>query len=425
MTRACQTHLYGALAMIAAGVVVLALPAIATPLVSQAEAAANQDDSDELFSSPEETVNRALAEPEAEPTGEPALATDEINGAEVIHERFPSRLVKIERYVAQDDDGNYFNQGSWTQWDEKGRLVARGNYQTGKRHGKWFRWYDGGNPDLFSGQDFQAFQRPFGTTAEFVNDELHGTWKVFDAQKRPVCEWHFVNGQRDGHSVWYTHSGQVRQEVNFKNGQMDGELKHLDAEGKLVVRERYVDGHRVTLEVSHHSIGQKKSQGEMLHAVSSAVDHYDWWAGSGQSVTPPSDLPKLRHGQWTWWYPNGQKQLEGRYENDQPVGKFAWWYPNGQCQLTGEYENGVQNGKFVWWYSIGQKQREGDYAAGVPIGNWMQWTPEGKVVQTEDYRTRSHVQRAPTHPEKLENLSTVPVEKDSGTTIGSAGRARR
>ena len=277
MTRTYLTNQCSALAMTAACVLVAAMIANAAPpkaslgpsfSVSEEDfpTTSDMEDPSDLFS----TFEKAYKNGPVGSKSEPAAAFDVSNGPEVIHERFPSRRVKIERYVAQDDDGNYYNQGSWIQWDEKGRVIARGNYQNGKRHGKWFRWYDGQTPDLFSGQDFQVFQRPFGTTAEFVSGQLDGEWKVFDAKKRPVCDWTFANGLRDGRSVWYTHDGQVRQEVNFKKGQMDGELRQTDADGKLVVRERYLDGRRVTLEVANHPNGQKKSQGEMLCAMSGA-----------------------------------------------------------------------------------------------------------------------------------------------------------
>ena len=42
--------------------------------------------------------------------------------------------VKVERQVVQDAAGNYVNHGLWSQFDEKGRLVARGEVLVG---GTW------------------------------------------------------------------------------------------------------------------------------------------------------------------------------------------------------------------------------------------------------------------------------------------------
>ncbi len=372
----------------------LTLIAIA-PLISAADEgeAANVENGTLIEPAAPRDVHASLVEPEeaaapAAQISETEEATQPSSATEAIRERYPNRMVNIERHVVQDADGNYCNHGTWTQWDEQGRLIARGEYQDGKRQGKWFRWYLAGQAALFSEPALKGFERPFGTEAEFVAGELHGDWKVFDAKRRPICSWQFENGERQGRSLWYLPSGQLRQEVEFKHGQMHGDLRQTDSEGNLVVRERYIDGHRLAMEVKYHAANKKKSEGEMLFAATYSEVKYDWWTGNGEVIPPPKGEVNQRHGQWTWWYPNGQIQLQGRYEYDQPIGKFAWWYANGQRQLEGEYVGGQQHGKYVWWYETGQKQREGEYCVGVPTGNWMQWTAEGRIVQTEEYQAK-------------------------------------
>ena len=52
---------------------------------------------------------------------------------EIIRERYPSRAVKIEREVIQDQAGNYVNHGTFRMWDPNGTLVLEGQYYFGKR----------------------------------------------------------------------------------------------------------------------------------------------------------------------------------------------------------------------------------------------------------------------------------------------------
>ena len=80
------------------------------------------------------------------------------NGVEVIRERFPNSTVKVERHVTQDAEGNYYNHGLWTEWDEKGRLVGSGEYRYGKRHGRWLRWYGPTDGAMLSGPLYKDFQ---------------------------------------------------------------------------------------------------------------------------------------------------------------------------------------------------------------------------------------------------------------------------
>ncbi len=304
---------------------------------------------------------------------------------EVIRERHPNTAVKVERHVTQDAEGNYYNHGLWTQWDEKGRLVGSGEYRYGKRHGRWLRWYGQNEASMLSGPLYKDFQQPFIAEATFEDGVLHGTWKVFDAKNRKVSEWEFDHGDRHGKSVWYYPTGQKHREVDYRQGQIDGEVMEWGPDYKLALREKYVDGRRLAPQVDNFAPGQKRAEGWILYAKEITKSNYDWWTGTANVQVVGTEGVNQRHGLWTWWHKNGQKQMEGRYEQDQPLGKFTWWYPNGQKQLQGEYGTGKQQGKFTWWHPNGQKQLEGAYVAGVLNGKWTRWNNDGRVVEVGDY----------------------------------------
>ena len=71
----------------------------------------------------------------------PTVAIDESKELEQFTERYSNRTNKIKRQVIQDDDYNYVNHGTWTQWNPDVQKAATGTYQNDKRHGKWTRWY--------------------------------------------------------------------------------------------------------------------------------------------------------------------------------------------------------------------------------------------------------------------------------------------
>lgn len=339
--------------------------------------------------------------------GNPAATRS--GATEVIHERYPSRAVKIERHVMQDPAGNYINHGPWTNWDENGKLIARGQYNHGTRDGKWMRWYDAKEGKLFADSVTGGFQRPLGTEVTFKNGEIDGIWRVFDARKRTVCEWTFEDGRRVGRSAWYLPNGTVWQEVNFKDGQMDGDLLNLGAGGKLVVKDRYIDGRRHAIETKHYTSGKKRSEGWVLYPRTYDAATYDWWTGTVKTVPVAKDLKSQLHGHWTRWHENGQIKFDGMYEYDAPIGTLTWWHSNGQMQLRGQYLSGSQDGPFTWWYPTGQKQVEGTYNAGVPTGKWMRWTTEGKVVQAESYQNESHAGTEPAQETADELFGELPA----------------
>jgi uncharacterized protein len=337
-----------------------------------------------------------------------AAADEAANGVEVIRERFPNSTVKVERHVTQDAEGNYYNHGLWTEWDEKGRLVGSGEYRYGKRQGRWLRWYGQSDAAIFSGPLYKDFTPPFVGEATFEDGVLNGAWKIFDSKNRKVSEWEFDHGDRNGKSVWYFPSGQKHREVDYKQGQIDGEVVEYGTDNKVASREKYMDGRRLAAQIDNYAPNQKRAEGWILYAKEITKSNYDFWDGVAATQVTGTEGANQRHGLWTWWHKNGQKQMEGRYENDLPVGKFTWWYPNGQKQLQGEYVAGKQQGRFTWWHPSGQKQLEGAYVAGVLTGKWTRWNAEGHVVEVGDYTADGKQLAQEPHPLPSSEDNTQP-----------------
>jgi antitoxin component YwqK of YwqJK toxin-antitoxin module len=326
------------------------------------------------------------AEPAALTADQSAGSTaDDAENNEVIRERYPNSAIKIERHVTQDAEGNYYNHGLWSQWDEKGHLVGNGEYRYGKRQGRWVRQYAAGEAPMLAGTQYKDFQPPFIAEASFEDGQINGVWRVVDAKGRKISEWEFDHGERNGKSVWYYPNGQKRREVDYRQGDIDGEVLEFGFDNKVASRDKYVEGRRLAMQVDYYGPGQKRSEGMILFAKEITKSNYDFWTGTATIQVVGTEGTNQRCGAWSWWHKNGQKQMEGQYEADMPVGKFAWWYANGQKQLQGEYISGKQQGRFTWWHDNGQKQLEGDYIAGVLTGKWTRWNKDGRVVEVGDY----------------------------------------
>jgi antitoxin component YwqK of YwqJK toxin-antitoxin module len=366
------------------------------------------------------------------------LAADERAGrleqefeTELITERYPSRAVRIERHVAQDGEGNYFNHGPWSHWDENGVLKGSGEYRHGRRHGKWVRWFNAGEGKILSSALYKSFQAPFVAEATFVDGKLHGTWSLFDTQGRLASEWQFEQGELHGKSVWYFPSGHKQREVDYQNGQIEGQLlewtleadpatKQLQKNGrplartgepqhKLVTKAMYQNGRRQSAHVEYYSPGVKKAEGMYLFAKEVTKSSYDFWNGEVVTSVVGKEGVNQRHGQWTWWYKDGGKQLQGEFDQDQPVGVHVWWYPNGQKQAEGEFEEGLETGKWVWWHTNGQKMTEGEFIAGAQNGRWVRWNELGLVVESHDFdKVQLAEERQPAPVEEAQPSVTAP-----------------
>ena len=349
---------------------------------------------------------------------------------EVITERYPNRSVRIERHVAQDAEGNYFNHGAWSHWNEKGVLRGTGEYRNGLRHGKWVRWFDAGEGKIFQAPLYKQFQPPFVAEANFVDDKLDGVWTIMDSRGRKASEWEFENGELNGLSTWYFPGGPKQREVTYQNGQIEGTVLEwtLTTAGKsqrgqapaelihnLVTRAVFVDGRRQGPHVEYYSPGKKKVEGWYLLAKEISKSEYDFWNGAIETKVIGKEGVNQRTGLWTWYYADGGKQLEGEFEAGEPVGLHTWWHPNGQKQSEGRFEKGLEIGKWVWWHANGQKQAEGEYTAGAQTGHWTRWNEIGKVVEVQDFSAAGFVppaemQEVPARPLPQEepNITAIP-----------------
>jgi|GEM_PF-3466694 len=310
-----------------------------------------------------------------------AAAGDDVGPVEKIQERFDNRALKVERHVAQDAEGNFFNHGPYAEWDQNGRLVGRGLFVHGGRHGKWVRIHAGDEAaEVFAAELGKGFDAPFTSTAEYDKGKLQGTWIVLDAKKRQVSAAEFERGERHGKSIAWFPTGKKHHEVEYRKGELDGLAKAFDAEEKLLGEERFVAGFRHGVKTEHYDSGAIKSECETLFAKQVFTSEDDFWYGRAEVSLVGTIGRDQRHGRFVAWNEAGQKVLEGQYVDDLPDGKFTWWHDNGNRAIEGTYVDGKQDGLWTWWYQNGLKEIVGEYVKGEEGGHWRSWEVDGRVA---------------------------------------------
>ncbi|MGD9720967.1 MAG: toxin-antitoxin system YwqK family antitoxin [Pirellulales bacterium] len=311
-------------------------------------------------------------------------ADDKSSENEAIKERYPDGRIKVQREVTQDASGNYLNHGAWKMWDQRGNLMAQGQYHYGDRTGTWIRWYRSvSEAPLLRTAPYKDYAGPFVSQATFQNGKLNGYWTIYDGKLRKISQWRFVDGRRHGLSIWYHANGRKMREIEFREGDIDGHLLEWAVDGSATTKEAYQGGRKLGQKTTHHADGKsKKAEGMYLFAKDAEKTADDWW--ECKLVVTAKTGKDERHGPWTSWHTNGQRALEGTYEHDLQVGLFTWWHANGQKALEGRYDHGKQDGTWTWWYPNGQKSIHGEYAKGNPTGRWTWWGEDGRVAQSAD-----------------------------------------
>ena len=302
---------------------------------------------------------------------------------EVVRQRYPNGKPYILRSVAQDDTGNYYNDGVWKMFDTQGRVAVIGNYSRGVKEGVWLREHSDGNVGIFAERPFTMFQAPFRSRASFTRDKLDGTWKLSDAKERTMSEISYRQGVRHGPARWFYPDGSVMRQVNFKEGSPDGLLQQWDEQKKLAVRQEYVDGRKIVRQKAYYP-NRVVSSEQIFHEPKLVLaEADDWWSAKPAPFVQQGD--RIQQGLSLSRYSNGQPKMRGGYENNQRQGAFTWWHANGNKQTEGGFRDDEKTGRWTWWHESGMKKIQGVYLDDQPDGVWIWWDEAGKVVDRKTY----------------------------------------
>lgn len=363
----------------------------------------------------------ANAAQETEELPSPLFIQEEFDtaGLEEIRQNFPDGSPRIIRYVAQDEQGNYYNHGPWKAYNQAQppEIVASGTYREGRMHGLWRRQHDAGSGGLFATKPFDLFKGPFLSVATFRDGYLDGVWSIYDPYQRNIFEISYKDGKRNGTATWWYPNRAKMREATFKDGLLHGEILAWDESQQLIRREEFVEGRRVVRNTTFYRPNQKQTEDYYLDAKLVPEGEDSWWEAKPTPYIPQGD--RVQNGTSMKWYENKQPKQQGQYKDGNPVGQFTWWHANGNKQIEGFFDDGKKNRLWTWWYENGMKQFEGMYEDDVPIGHWRSWDSDGQLRKEETFSKTSEnpeptvIDRAPDRDERPETNSIIepPTEK--------------
>ena len=342
--------------------------------------------------------------------------TDPINqdGLEVIIQRYPNGRPRIVRHVAQDAEGNYFNQGPWQVRTESKKIVADGYYEKGLMDGQWRREHAADSTGLFDTRPFTLFKGPFLSVARFSEGKLDGVWTIYDRNRTKIFEMPYKEGVRHGMAVWKFPNQTTMREATFKNGLIDGEILEYE-EDKVVKREQYVGGRKIVRNTTFYRPKVKRSEEYFLGSKLEPETEDDWWEAKPTPFL--SRGSETQDGSSMTWYENGQPKKRGQFKDGLPVGQFTWWHSNGNKRIEGFYVDGEKSRRWTWWYENGLKQFEGTFKDDQPVDIWRAWFDDGKLRTEKDYSTSDE-------PDESESTAandnaTEPEQQDVDQPIAS------
>ena len=301
---------------------------------------------------------------------------------EIIRERYPDGSIKIVRTIAQDAEGNYYNDGGWLMYDTQKRPIASGTFVRGAMEGDWERVHESGD-GLFSQAPFNLFNGPYISRANFVRNQIDGVWTISDKQGKLIASITYQTGVRTGLASWYFPSGKKMREATFRDGVPNGFVLQWDQQGKLQRREQFVDGRRIIRKKSTYPNQQVAVERVFRDKKLTPQGSDNWWAAKPATFEQSGDA--VQYGPVAEWYPNRQPKMTGRYVENERDGKFTWWHKTHNKKAEGNFSQGKRTGLWRYWHESGMKRSEGRFEDDQPVGLWRSWNTDGRIVEEKDF----------------------------------------
>jgi len=302
----------------------------------------------------------------------------------------------------------------WNFYDQSGNLVQTISYQLGKRNGYVIK-YNFSNPD-----------KPGLPT--IVQKEL------------------YVNDLKEGKSFYYYPTGQLQEEIYFRNGMKEGLSREYDRDGVIITLLEYSDNVLISREkinrkdvygrrqgifkyfTDDNMLLQEESylddvlngvqkkydeQGNLLQAVryemGKIVEEFD------DTVKDVIDFANIfdKEGRLTFsggyidnvpigihryydstgvvinsivYNDKGIKVSEGKIDNEGNIeGPWRDYYETGEIRARGAYRNNMKSGDWTYYFPDGKTEQKGAYLRNRYEGNWLWYYPDGSVWRDENY----------------------------------------
>lgn len=195
-------------------------------------------------------------------------------------------------------DANGLRQGLWQKNQPNGKLLYEGNFKDGIPVGEWKRYHVGGrvkaiiNYTTDSDSAFTQLYDELGNKVaqgNYLNEKKAGKWTYF-SENRKVADEYFENGIKNGSSHKYYDSGEILEEVEWREGAQEGK----------------------------HQVFFKNGNPFMQCKVSG----------------------NQRNGICLTYFQNGKIELEANYKNGLRQGEWKYYNEDGDALYSLIYENG-------------------------------------------------------------------------------------
>lgn len=348
-------------------------------------------------------------------------------------------------------DPNGFNQFFY----ESGELASEGNFVNGVPDGLWKSYYlDGqlkskGLKNAGASDSLWFFYREDGTiesTYNYENDLKNGCATFYDSSETKTNEVFFVDGKRQGESLWFYPNGKIKKKLIYEDDRENGIAFLLDSNGFVIIEEEYSNGYlrdvkkynqldengnKTGVWRAYFPNGQIKSETSYKEGLKDGLSkEYDKdgkllsinTMSKGNEASDPGGIVII--DLYKEYFDNGEVRLIGGLNKGKKSGIYReydregnlvrayiykldtllsegmllaggiftdeWinYYPDGTIKSKGSFNNGLKDGKWIYYYPDGKKEQEGKFKENVLNGSWVWYYSNGQIKKTEQFNRK-------------------------------------
>ena len=218
-----------------------------------------------------------------------------------------------------------------------------------------------------------------------VNDKAVGPYIGYNGKGLKVNEGQFnANGNLDGEWKYYDDEGRLEVVTMFKDGELDGKRTNYYTNGSRQTQMTVKNGNLVDTLYRFYSCNLLYSK-ETLNDESKREGPTTYYFKSGKVMSTMNYANGELNGDHTSYYSNGQVKAKYTYDNGKLVGSYKSYHRNGAIEQEGQYENDLQVGHWKIYHDNGQLEEEGDFKEGYRVGIWKALGPNGKLSSETNY----------------------------------------
>ena len=339
------------------------------------------------------------------------------------------------KIASEGDFKNGLPEGQWKAYYPSGVLKSVGNKKEGKSEGIWKFYNDEGN---------LVWLYPY------EGDLKNGCAIQYDSLGNVAKETYYVDDKKQGEEIWYFEDGSVQKKLNFEEGKESGIALEFDENGVIVAEQEYSNGYlrsnkkfnqfdengnKTGVWRDYYKNGQLKSEisfkGGKMDGLSKEFDEQGRLLNisemsNGAEASDPGGVVII--DLYKEYHPNGKVKLVGGfnkglksgifrkyslegelerayiYKKDTLVsegmieaggifvGEWTNYYEDGSVKSVGNFSNGLKDGRWTYYYRNGKKEQEGVIKENVLNGQWTWYYQNGQIKKTEFFNRRGKLE---------------------------------